>query len=194
VEIKTKQRLVGILVLLAILSIFLPVLFHTSRPVAETQLSVKVPLKPPEPSVILPAPQLEQKKPEVVVKVAPKPPEPSVTLPVLNKVPDKAAKTKTFASEQKTRKELSLKSLLTTPEAWVIKVGSFADKANADRLQEKLRHNGFDAYSRSIINAQGKRLQRVYVGPEISLKKVKQLREKLQKTLHINGVVNKYKV
>lgn len=167
-EIKTKQRLVGILVLLAILSIFLPVLFHTARPVAETHLSVKVPPKSAAPFVILPAPK---------------------------KVLDKVSKTKTLASEQKApRKKISLKSLLKTPEAWVIKMGTFGDKANADRLQTKLRQNGFDAFTRSILNAQGKRLQRVYVGPEISLKNAKQLREKLQKTWHINGVVKKYKV
>lgn len=156
-EIKTKQRLVGALVLLAILSIFLPVLFHTSRPVTESRLSVKVPPKPPKPA---------------------KPPKP-----------------KSHALKKKTGERGAIRrTLLPTPEAWVIRLGTFSNKANADRLLARLRHKGFDAYTRSLTTAQGKRLQRVYVGPEISLKNTKRLREKLQTTFHLNGVVSKYKI
>jgi len=218
-EIKTKQRWAGALVLLAILSILLPLLFHTSRLVTESRLSVKVPPKPHEPSVLLSTPQLEQKKNIVLNKLldnVPKPHEPSVLLSipqleqkkniVLNKVLDNAPKPKSQTLKKKTRltphpkpfpqgKRGAIRStLMRTSEAWVIRLGTFSNKANADRLLKRLRHKGFDAYTRSLTSAQGKRLHRVYVGPGISLKNTKRLREKLKKTFRLNGVLSKYKI
>jgi len=163
-EVKTKQRLVGILVLIAILAIFLPVLFHTSQPSTEARLTVKIPAKPAEPQVAL----LEKAKPEVT--------------PV--------ARSSTAAPVSTDPKELPV----DTPEAWVIQLGSFSDKSNADRLIKKLRKKGFEAYSRVDTTTKGAHLNRVYVGPEIRLSSAKQLLKKLHHSFHLNGVVRKYKI
>ncbi len=58
VEVKTKQRLVGGLVLVAIAAIFLPLLFHNSRPSTSKPLSLstRVPKAPAKPQVTLELP------------------------------------------------------------------------------------------------------------------------------------------
>lgn len=55
-DIKLKQRVVGILVLIAILAIFVPLLFYTSRPVNRTQMSRAIPQAPSEPDVSMDMP------------------------------------------------------------------------------------------------------------------------------------------
>ncbi len=237
-EIKTKQRLVGGLVLLALLAIFLPVLFHTSRPSTAAHLSVKIPPKPPEPQMTLSGSESNiagtEDKEAGQLGMTSTPPQLSAwskaapskeardtktqiakeskTLPMREKKSAVAEKKKPAAqkahkaakpvSEKATSKahanegneNLTLKTLLAAPQAWVVQLGTFSEKAHVVRLIKKLRKKGFDAYMRPFSNAEGKHLFRVYVGPEIRLDSVKELRKKLQKKFHLNGVVKKYKV
>jgi len=206
-HMKTKQRLVGLLVLLAILAIFLPVLFHTSRPSTEVHLSMKLPPKPPQPQVTLsesasnaalatpkkeaselgtplPAalPQIPQPK-QIENPGMPPTQSPEVVVPTKpHQQPIKAVKLKH-----------SLKRLLTTPEAWVVQLGTFREKRHADQLIKELREKGFDAYARPF-DLRGEHLTRVYVGPEIRLNSANQLRKKLRRIFHLNGVVRKYQI
>ncbi len=60
-QLRTKQRLIGALVLIALLAIFLPLLFHHSRPSAELTLSTKMPPKPQQPQVQLQLPVMAAK-------------------------------------------------------------------------------------------------------------------------------------
>lgn len=168
-EVKTKQRIVGILVLVAILAIFLPVLFHTSQPSTEARLTVKIPAKPAEPQIAL----REKVKP-AVTPVASAP----IAIPTPTSAPVAANK----------------KIMVDAPEAWVVQLGSFSDKSNAERLIKKLREKGFEAYSRADTTTKGAPLNRVYVGPEIHLSTAKQLLKKLHHSFHLNGVVRKYKI
>jgi DedD protein len=51
-----------------------------------------------------------------------------------------------------------------TGGGWVVQVGTFGQKANADRLVATIRRNGFDAFI-SATDRGGKPLYRVRVGP-----------------------------
>lgn len=55
-EAKTKQRVIGGLVLVAVVAIFLPLLFHHSHPSMNLALSTDVPDAPPQPQVQLQLP------------------------------------------------------------------------------------------------------------------------------------------
>lgn len=226
-EIKTKQRLVGILVLLAILAIFLPVLFHTTRPSVERPLSIAIPPRPEAPKVALSnadtrmaaaTPENEQaqlmptreRRSETTQPIdtasptvqtnAPAAHTPAANEPAAKIVEQAAPPAKPIqpakpTSQNKTKaKKLSLNALLHSPKAWVVQLGTFGEKANADRLISELRKKGFDAYVRPITKAEGTRLYRVYVGPEIRLGGAQKLQEKLQASYHLHGVVRKYKI
>ncbi|WP_423063833.1 SPOR domain-containing protein [Candidiatus Paracoxiella cheracis] len=62
-QTKTKQRVIGGIVLLAVVAIFLPLLFHNSRPSADLKLSTNVPLAPAKPEVQLQLPAISSPKP-----------------------------------------------------------------------------------------------------------------------------------
>jgi len=141
-QTKSKQRLVGLLILLAILAIFLPLLFHNSHP-STTQLPVKIPTKPKIDQVSLQTQRDDQK--ERVVKL----PAPQIKKTVQSRKiatvkprSDTGSKSKkqstmksqqaamshakqkearaTTASEQK-----GLNQFISEPKAWTVQLGTF---------------------------------------------------------------------
>ena len=77
--------------------------------------------------------------------------------------------------------------------AWVIQLGAFSEPANAKKLVARLRAKHFDAYVHHV-NENGKTLAIVFVGPEISQQKSMRIKNELESSLHINGVVKKYEL
>lgn len=75
---------------------------------------------------------------------------------------------------------------------WVIQVGSFKNKANALRVANQLRENGYRAFIQQISTAMGENT-RVFVGPEIKRTTARELADRLQKEMHIQGIVISYK-
>lgn len=172
-EAKNKQRLVGLLILLAILAIFLPVLFHNSHPSTDARLSVRI---PPKPALLEHALQKQEEK--------------SVEVPAPQKAETDVKKIKSVTNSEQN----GLQQFMHEPKAWTVQLGTFENIENANHLIEKLRRKGFDAYTRPIINAKGRHMIRVYVGPEVRRESALQLRNNLRATFNIKGVVRKYKI
>ena len=172
-EIRTKQRLIGGLVLLAVMVIFLPLLFHNPHPSTSLSMLTTVVLVPPAPSkpvVQLQLPQSTSAKttagetpstssssPPSAQLIAPKPvtpkPQPlrmpaqeAAVLTVPASVPGKI-KPKKISGKPKSHPTQLLLST-SPPEAWVIQLASFSDFDNGKRLLNQLHAKGFDAYSR----------------------------------------------
>jgi DedD protein len=76
--------------------------------------------------------------------------------------------------------------------AWVIQIGSFKNKANALRVVNQLRANGYKAFIQQISTALGDHT-RVFVGPENKRTSARALADKLQNEMHIQGIVISYK-
>ena len=206
-QIKTKQRLVGLLILLATLAIFLPLLFHNSHPAAETQSFVGI---PPKPSVNYI--QNTQQRGQVQLPLAPTSTllansVSSSGLQARNGVGKAEAETlakagpvareKYFLPKRKVpvqSKQNDAVYFIEAPKAWCVKLGTFHNVENANNLIAKLRKQGFDAYTRPILNEKRERLLQVYVGPEIKKENAEQLKDKLEVSLHIKGLVCKYKI
>lgn len=55
---------------------------------------------------------------------------------------------------------------ITTDHAWVIQLGSFRHKKNVDELVQKLKSNGYSAFTKPIKTRNGT-LTKVFVGPEL---------------------------
>jgi DedD protein len=71
---------------------------------------------------------------------------------------------------------------------WVVKLGAFADKENANRLQARLKAAGIQSYTESTESAQGPRT-RVRAGPFATRSAAERAQEKLKK-LGVNGAVD----
>ena len=205
---KTKQRCVGLLILLAILAIFLPLLFHNAHPSVETSVSVDIPAKPSVIQAVAPQPlmlsqanaiALPQTNPvnEVLVKkpiIQANRPIKTIAAKSPNPLSHNAHPLPAPSLSLKPAVQSMLGGLSSQPMAWVVQLGTFRHESNAQRLIAKLRGKGFDAYFRPLIDAKGHRFLRVFVGPEIRKASAKQLCEKLSAAFHLRGVVRQYQV
>ncbi|AZV75808.1 SPOR domain-containing protein [Coxiella burnetii] len=189
-EIKAKQRLIGALVLLAIVAIFLPLLFHNPRPSTGLTMTTTIPPAPDKPVVQL---QLPPSAPPPVetpllqtntVDLTPKQPIVQPSLPPVMPVPQPK-------KVVKVNKPHSLESLLSkTPTAWIIQVASFVNPDYAKHLLQQLRAKGFDAYLQE--SHEGKVITRVFIGPEINRDKINKIQKELKQQMRLNGVIKKY--
>jgi DedD protein len=73
---------------------------------------------------------------------------------------------------------------------WVIQLGSFASQENAQKLQDKLRRAGFDAYI-SPLEAHGKRTYRVRIAGGSQRQEAERLHARLARELGYSGMVVK---
>lgn len=234
-QVKTKQRIIGLLVLLAILAIFLPLLFHNSDPSTHAE-SIAIPAKPnvafesPKTEIVLqkpeapssvavaeksePVTQAAQPTPAALTSAPPQAastPPPPTTAPTTEIPTPPAAESASTPQQpiaavapspanlqqhkaQVISQQKGLSKFMAEPNAWCVQLGTFSDIAHANALLELLRKKGFDAYTRPIVNVKGSHLLRVYVGPEVRQESALQLRDKLEASVHMKGIVQKYEI
>lgn len=77
------------------------------------------------------------------------------------------------------------------PQAWVVRVGSFASAENANGLRDQLRSKGFPAFV-DEVSVEGRTLSRVQVGPETERTRGDALRDRLKQELKLDGIVVAY--
>ncbi|RLV58708.1 SPOR domain-containing protein [Parashewanella curva] len=80
---------------------------------------------------------------------------------------------------------------LTNSVAYTIQLGSFNNAKNANALVQRLRKQGFRAYSVPKV-PKNKQLTRVYVGPDISKTKLAQTQQKLHEFTQMKGRIVNY--
>ncbi len=183
---RVKQRVVGILVLGALAAIFLPMVFEFGdRHRVDTASQI-----PPAPDIVpavIPEPArvegLEAGKTDQDIfqfdasrQAAAK----AASAPAAEKRPPPAPAdaVKPAAAAAPT---LDARGV---PNAWVLQVASFKDKARAQDITDQLLADGYKAFIRSATNADGV-AHRVYVGPKLD-------RHKLQKEKAM--IESKYRV
>jgi len=76
-------------------------------------------------------------------------------------------------------------------DAWVVQMGSFARRKNADTLQDRLRKAGYRAFV-SQHDSGGEAVYRVQVGPELSRRTAARQRDELRQKLKIKGIIQRY--
>ena len=90
-----------------------------------------------------------------------------------------------------TSKNIQIRSESALPPAWVIQLGTFSREKNAHNLLLQVRHQGYDAYSQTITS-NGKKLTKVFVGPNISYKEIQRIKEDLERRYHLRGIIQSY--
>lgn len=203
-----KQRMVGALVLVALAVIFLPMLF--TREDEMRQVRVEAPQAPAMPSlpevkvdpVTVPQPQEVPEAPQsapVVVdeSTAPastpsqpitaspqtqaqaQPTKPQAAAPAA-KVEPKPAATPAQAAPSK----IDVNGL---PVSWSIQLASLSNRAGAEKLQQTLRSQGYNAYIRSAGG-----MNRVYVGPLIERAEAERVRDAVNRQNSLKGFVVRF--
>ncbi|WP_199930506.1 SPOR domain-containing protein [Sedimenticola thiotaurini] len=202
-----KKRLVGATVLVSLVVIFVPMLLDDEPMVESGITETNIPPKPAQDfsSRVIPAedeelsiPPLSQ-RPEIVPLTpppapAPTPETPEPTAPVEqtavptvaeNKAPPVQAPPVEKPQPVQPREGLA---------AWVIQVGSFSNRENAEKLVETIRNMKYAAFMEQAA-VDGKTLFRVMVGPEVDRKLADQMLVKLNKdikSLDLKGRVRSY--
>jgi len=94
----------------------------------------------------------------------------------------------------KTEKTLDKKTIptkLTNKQAWVIQLGSFRHKNNVKELLEKLKKNGYTAFTKPIKTKNGE-LTKVFIGPELRKKALEKKLPLLKKLTNVQGKVARF--
>jgi cell division septation protein DedD len=94
------------------------------------------------------------------------------------------------AISTKTTQRVAAKSVGASPAAWVVQLGSFSAKINAETLMKKLQAGGFAAYSHIIKTPQGD-LIKVVAGPYLQRTEANNAQLKIQQSFNLKGIVVK---
>jgi DedD protein len=199
VQVKTKYRILGAVVIVSLAAIVLPRLWEDASGVPNMQLSFAIPKPASGVTATLPksptAPSASESEFTVVAKTPSKHSQPAVKQAVAqHAVQTPAAKTALASPAAVPVPVATAKAFpLSVPEAWVIQLGTFSNAANVAQLIAKLRKDGLTAYQRTK-NVSNRNLIQVFVGPEIEKNKLDPLLKELHDKFNLRGVVRKYKV
>ena len=163
---KRKQRLTGALVLVAAAVIIYPLLF--SGQYEEDVLALTI----PEPPAAFEIPKYIERLEQPLV--VPEEPVDFESAPAVAAV-----------------EQLSLGSN-KIPVSWSLQLAAFSQFNNAEQLQDRLRADGFHAYTREGKDSKGKSLYRVYVGPDLRKEKILKLRKAIEKDYSLKGLVVRF--
>ena len=196
-----KQRLVGGLVILALIVIFLPMLLQ--GPVERTRVDVPIQV-PPEPKVpadgTLPPPDFTaQPTPGQDGDTSvPQPSDDTATADDQSGastdtnsqgVADRRDEEPLVAAEQQPSEEQDEAAPAGRPGSWVVQVGAFSEATNAERLRERLVEAGFDSAYRAQSRADGEVLHRVRVGPVATRADAEGIEKRLRRSLELDGIL-----
>ncbi|MGN8250834.1 SPOR domain-containing protein [Pseudomonas sp. SMV7] len=212
-----KQRMVGALVLVALAVIFLPMLFtredemrqvHVEAPQAPAMPSlpeVKVePVAVPEPQAIAPEPQqppvvVEESTapasppsqpitPSPQVQVQAQPPKAQAPAPKVEPKPESKPAVASAPAAAVAKAEAPSKiDVNGLPVSWSIQLASLSNRAGAEKLQQTLRSQGYNAYVRSAGG-----MNRVYVGPLIERAEAERMRDAINRQNSLKGFVVRF--
>ena len=172
-----KQRIVGTIVLMALVGVLFPVIFDGAD-TFQAELESRI---PPEPQFSLL-------------------PEPNPTRPVIIADTDVGAEEgqseisendgQIISQSEEDEADLDLSPMLS---GWSIRLGSFAEKQNATNLVERLHGSEYKAYTREFDNSAGE-LVSVFVGPWIDKSIAEDYLSELEDKFRLAGDIVRYEV
>lgn len=188
---KTKQRIVGTAVLVALFVIIVLILPSREDNEVEVLQRVEIPPKPADLKVkVLP---IEKPKPPREVKI-PKdlPADPVVAKPETPAQPE-PVKTPEVAKAEPPTKPVAEKTPPVTTDGgeWVIQVGSFSSAENANAVRDRLKADNYKVFVDEIKVA-GVSSHRVLVGPNPDRAKLEPFKVKLEKLLNAPAIIKSY--
>jgi DedD protein len=182
-DFNPKHRIVGAIILVALVVIFVPMLLNENEPPPEFKGGREMPPRgTTETKVIVTPVAGEEAKPrqnpEAVTKTE--------TTPAITESAPKP-ETKTAPVE----KPAKIPAADKITQAWVVQVGTFSNTDNANHLRDKLKSHGHTVHTESVTLA-GKKALRLRVGPFSSKEQAVKAQAQIRKELRVQGVVQSY--
>jgi DedD protein len=190
-----KQRIVGVVVLLALALVLLPIIFD-GQGSYQGAVTSRIPDVPNIPLLEEPI----QTRPVVIANTD------AININTRNPSAAKAVNEEPAQADQKDNFEVLVSTsepvfireapnLTATglPAGWSVRLGSFSNSENATNLVQKLRAGGYKAYTRSIQSEEGT-LIGVFVGPWIDRPRVNEYQRQLQEQFQLAGIVVRYEL
>jgi DedD protein len=196
---RLKERLVGAAVLVIIAVIFIPMLL-TGPMDSGSITKTNIPDRPIEKFNSKLVPLTDSLKPATKVEkddsISAANTEADITGKASNKSKSNTSEktdtnNNTSTADKKPLKEKIVKDKQVGLTAWVVQLGSFSSKVNADKLNLNLRKSGFPAFVEPITQ-KGKTSYRVRVGPEILRADADTLLKKIKTKMKLDGIVLNY--
>ena len=215
---KIKQRLVGALVLIGLVAIFMPIIFHGSnianKNIAMTATAPKAPNKPKVEIVVAKASNAMQQKQKQLQQTAAQREQGISNIKVaqttkkLNKdsskilapivdqnqiissKPKLPVKAHKIHERSKSEKHISKthRHIANGATVWVVQVASFSDRPNAQRLKKRLEEKGFKCQVQAL-HEHKKTYYRVLVGPEKNKRQAQSIQKRLEQSVKLKGMV-----
>ena len=204
------QRIVGALVLVALAVIFVPMLFNREDPADQFEVEapampatpaapevavqpVEVPEPAPEPSeeyeIIEEREVAQVEAPTEPIREVPAIAEPAQPAePAPQTPPPAAAPPAPVAAPAPAPAEQPRLDANNLPVSWSVQLASLSSRENAEKLQQKLRSQGYNAYIRSVDG-----MNRVFVGPLLERNEANRLRDQLQRQQKLDGFVVRFR-
>lgn len=194
-NIQTKERVVGAIVLVALAVIFIPLLLPGKGDIAEPFRQAEAPPAPEH--RFAPVPETPEPPALGTAAIAP------LAIPADEAVPEPAtsgsARVETQVSSVKPAPQTaepiistSVKPAAKGPvQGWIVQVGSFSDQAKAAALRDRLRKQGYASFVEAVKSGTTS-AYRVRVGPELTREAAERLKQKLQQNLQLDGLVQQY--
>lgn len=190
-NISFAQRMVGAIILLSLAIIFVPMILEPEDEISETIKGTNIPSMPDNVATIVFQMDNEGVFKSLEDQVS-KGEELSIrkALESDQRVLPENASTKDQNDVEKEIEKKTLSTNITEGGAitWMVQLGTFGEKANATKLRDKLRKQGFSAYLRERRGANST-IWQVRVGPELSAKKASDLKVRLEKFTGLQALV-----
>lgn len=198
-EFNPKYRIVGAIVLVALLVIFVPMILDESEPPPELRNERQPPARAEATDtrvIVTPIPGTEARKEtqETASVTVPPPPAP-VEEKTKPETPSAEPAEKPMAVRKPEAAPAPAKSAKPAAvaykpgdAAWVVQVGTFSNMQNATQLRDKLKSMGHAVHAHSITVG-GKKLMRLRVGPFTDRSKADRAQAQIRKETGIAGVV-----
>jgi len=185
-----RQRLVGVLILVALGVVFWPIIF-VEPGVKDAPRDSRIPARPEVDTSPIEPPD------RVGLRVSP---EPEVVAPVDQPVSDvlpeaveeeaPAAPT-TGPSPRSSAPERPALDSRGVPVSWTIQVATVSNGANADQLRDRLLSRHYEAYVRRV-SRDDRELYRVFVGPKFERAKLEQMQREIDQTFGVKSIITRY--
>lgn len=197
-----KQRLVGAFVILTLAIIFLPMIFDKPHVIGNSKIVPVPPRSDMQTVVVQQAAKpnfkvvevdREDSKVKLIQKLEAKPaavPAQKVS-EIKHSVDSKSTKDKgssTQASKAKADSSSKVSHLPIFKNVWMVQLGTFGDAANAYRLRDKLRKDGYDSHTKPVT-VKGKKSVRVFSGPFVNKREAERTKKKLDGKYRVNSLV-----
>lgn len=191
-----QNRLVGVIVIVALGVIFLPDILDGKKQREEEQFA-EIPLRPEVEQAQLPQQAIETLELDTEASNTTAGDdsweiEPAIeqdkTVAVVNTEP----KVKSVTVEtEKVAAAANKKPVVANSKAWTIQLGSFKNAANVRALVKRLRAKGFSAYTLPTKPIDGQ-LTKVFVGPNISKDKLTAVQSDIENLEKLKGRIVAY--